>query len=91
MKKIERTLSIIKPDCVAKGLVGRVLARIEKIGLRIVKAESRIISSKECSLLYAKTKVKFPEIYSAVEKAMGEGIRLYLFSKEKMLFVKFIS
>jgi nucleoside-diphosphate kinase len=35
---LERTLTIIKPDVVQKGVVGRVVAKIEEAGLRIVAA-----------------------------------------------------
>ena len=33
---MERTLAIVKPDAVAKGVTGQILARIEKEGFRIV-------------------------------------------------------
>ncbi|MBU1102350.1 nucleoside-diphosphate kinase [Patescibacteria group bacterium] len=83
MKKDERTLVIMKPDCVVRGLVGRVLARIEELGLRIVRAQSRVILPDECSNLYAKTKAKLPKIYLAVERAMGEGISIvFIFEGE---------
>lgn len=36
---MERTLVILKPDCVRRGLVGEVLARIEKKGYRIADAK----------------------------------------------------
>jgi nucleoside-diphosphate kinase len=35
---LERTLTIIKPDAVQKGVIGRVVARIEEAGLRILAA-----------------------------------------------------
>ena len=35
---VERTLSIIKPDAVAKNVIGEILARFEKAGLKIVAA-----------------------------------------------------
>ena len=38
---IERTLSIIKPDAVAKNAIGEIYARFEKAGLRIVAARMR--------------------------------------------------
>ncbi len=83
MEKTERTLVIMKPDCVVSGLMGRVLARIEELGLRIVQVQSRIILPDECSLLYANTKAKLPEIYRAVERAMGEGISIiFIFEGE---------
>ena len=36
---LERTLTIIKPDAVQKGVVGRVVAKIEEAGLRILAAK----------------------------------------------------
>ena len=33
---IERTLSIVKPDAVAKNVIGEIFARFEKAGLKIV-------------------------------------------------------
>ena len=35
---VERTLSIIKPDAVAKNVIGEIYARFEKAGLKIVAA-----------------------------------------------------
>jgi nucleoside-diphosphate kinase len=36
---LERTLTIIKPDAIQKGVVGRVVAKIEEAGLRILAAK----------------------------------------------------
>jgi len=41
----ERTLVLIKPDGVARGLVGEVLSRIEKKGFTIVALEMRTLSA----------------------------------------------
>ena len=41
---IERTLSIIKPDAVAKNVVGQILARFEGAGLKIVAARMAQLS-----------------------------------------------
>jgi nucleoside-diphosphate kinase len=50
---IERTLSIIKPDAVAKNAIGEIYARFEKAGLRIVAARMRRLSVAEASGFYA--------------------------------------
>ena len=42
---IERTLSIIKPDAVAKNVIGKILARFEDSGLRVVSM--RMLKLKE--------------------------------------------
>jgi nucleoside-diphosphate kinase len=50
---IERTLSIIKPDGVAKNLIGEVYARFEKAGLRIVAARMQHLSREQAEAFYA--------------------------------------
>ncbi len=50
---IERTLSIIKPDGVAKNLIGEIYARFEKAGLRIVAARMRHLTRAEAEGFYA--------------------------------------
>src|SRR5688572_24290448 len=49
----ERTLSIIKPDAVKKNAIGRILARFEKAGLRIVAARMMHLSRAEAEGFYA--------------------------------------
>jgi nucleoside-diphosphate kinase len=50
---IERTLSIVKPDGVARNLIGEVLRRFEKTGLRIVAARMMHLSQQEAEGFYA--------------------------------------
>ena len=50
---VERTLSIIKPDAVKKNVVGQILARFEKAGLRIVAARMMHLSRAEAEGFYA--------------------------------------
>lgn len=50
---VERTLSIIKPDAVKKNVIGRILARFEKAGLRIVAARMTHLSRAEAEGFYA--------------------------------------
>jgi nucleoside-diphosphate kinase len=50
---LERTLSIIKPDAVAKNAIGEILARFEKAGLKIVAAKMKHLSRKEAEGFYA--------------------------------------
>jgi nucleoside-diphosphate kinase len=50
---IERTLSIIKPDAVAKNAIGRILSRFEAGGLRIVAARMMHLSRAEAQAFYA--------------------------------------
>ena len=50
---VERTLSIIKPDAVAKNVIGEILARFEKAGLRIVASRMIHLSRQEADGFYA--------------------------------------
>ena len=50
---IERTLSIIKPDAVAKNVIGEIYSRFEKAGLKIVAARMTHLSRAEAEGFYA--------------------------------------
>ncbi len=50
---VERTLSIIKPDAVAKNVIGEIYARFEKAGLRIIAAKMIWLSRSEAEGFYA--------------------------------------
>ena len=50
---LERTLSIIKPDAVAKNVIGEIYARFEKAGLKIVAAKYKQLSRREAEGFYA--------------------------------------
>jgi nucleoside-diphosphate kinase len=50
---VERTLSIIKPDAVAKNVIGQIYARFEKAGLKIVAARMAWLSQAEAEGFYA--------------------------------------
>jgi nucleoside-diphosphate kinase len=50
---IERTLSIVKPDGVGRNLVGEIISRFEKVGLRVVAARMMQLSQKEAEGFYA--------------------------------------
>ena len=49
----ERTLSIIKPDAVAKNVIGEILSRFEKAGLRIIAARMIQLSREQAEGFYA--------------------------------------
>ena len=49
----ERTLVLIKPDAVRRGLAGEVLSRIERKGLKIVAMDLRIIPAETAEAHYA--------------------------------------
>jgi nucleoside-diphosphate kinase len=50
---VERTLSIIKPDAVAKNVIGEIYSRFEKNGLTIIAARMRQLSRSEAEAFYA--------------------------------------
>jgi nucleoside-diphosphate kinase len=50
---IERTLSIIKPDAVAKNVIGEIYTRFEKAGLKVVEAKMAQLSREEAEGFYA--------------------------------------
>lgn len=53
---VERTLSIIKPDAVAKNVVGQIYSRFEGAGLRIVAAKMIRLSREQAEGFYAEHK-----------------------------------
>lgn len=50
---VERTLSIIKPDAVAKNVIGQIYARFEAAGLKVVAARMAHLSRVEAENFYA--------------------------------------
>lgn len=49
----ERTLVLIKPDGVARGLIGQILGRIESKGFRIVALDLRVVPAEVAQAHYA--------------------------------------
>ncbi|WP_116963542.1 nucleoside-diphosphate kinase [Fastidiosibacter lacustris] len=68
---IERTLSIIKPDAVAKNVIGEIYSRFEKAGLKVIAAKMKQLSSKEASEFYAVHKAR--PFYNDLVKFMTSG------------------
>ena len=56
--KHERTLSIIKPDAVAKNVIGEIYSRFEKAGLKVVAARMTQLSRAEAEGFYAVHKAR---------------------------------
>ena len=50
---VERTLSIIKPDAVAKNAIGQILTRFEAAGLKIVAMKMALLSEAQAAGFYA--------------------------------------
>ncbi|MDO5639902.1 MAG: nucleoside-diphosphate kinase [Neisseria sp.] len=68
---IERTISIIKPDAVAKNVIGQIYSRFENNGLRIVAAKMKHLSTKEAQDFYAVHKERpfFPALIEFMTSA----------------------
>ena len=61
---VEHTLSIIKPDAVAKNVIGKILAKFEQAGLTIVAAKMLRLTREQAEGFYAEHKARpfFPEL-----------------------------
>jgi nucleoside-diphosphate kinase len=66
----ERSLVLVKPDGVARGLVGQVVARLEAKGLRLVAAELRTLTTAVAETHYAEHRER-PFFGSLVEFITG--------------------
>lgn len=55
---IERTLSIIKPDAVAKNVIGQIIARFERGGLKVIAARMQQLSRSDAQRFYAVHKAR---------------------------------
>lgn len=53
MSSVERTLSIIKPDAVAKNVIGKIYSRFEDAGLEIVAAKMKQLTKQDAEGFYA--------------------------------------
>ncbi len=67
----ERTLSIIKPDGVAKNHIGEVIRRIEAAGLKIIAAKMILMTKKQAEGFYAVHKGK--PFFDSVTNFMSSG------------------
>jgi nucleoside-diphosphate kinase len=68
---IERTLSIIKPDGVEKGIIGRVVSRFETAGLKPVALKMKLLSKTEAEGFYAVHKAR--PFFADLVKFMTSG------------------
>ena len=68
---MERTLSIIKPDGVAKGVIGEVVKRLENAGLKIAAMKMIQMSKKEAEGFYAVHRGK--PFYNSLTHFMSSG------------------
>jgi nucleoside-diphosphate kinase len=68
---MEKTLAIIKPDAVAAGQTGEIIAMIQKAGFRIAGMKMRRLSRMEAESFYAVHRER--PFYSSLVKFMTEG------------------
>jgi nucleoside-diphosphate kinase len=68
---VGRTLVICKPDAVERGLVGEIVNRIERKGLRLVAAELRVITTEVAEVHYAEHRGKafFEELVAFITRS----------------------
>ena len=67
---MERTLAILKPDCIRKKLTGRIINKIEEAGFNIIAMKKLLLNKKEAEAFYAvhKDKSFFPALINFMTK-----------------------
>lgn len=68
---IEQTLSIIKPDAVAKNVIGKIIDRFETAGLKVVAARMMHLSQAQAEAFYGVHKER--PFFGALVKFMTQG------------------
>lgn len=68
---MEQTLSIIKPDAVKKGVIGKIISRFETNGLRIAAAKKLLLSTDDAKRFYEVHKDR--PFYSELVEFMTSG------------------
>jgi nucleoside-diphosphate kinase len=68
---IERTLSIIKPEAVARGLIGEILQKFEKAGLKIIAAKLFWLNMEKAEGFYAVHKER--PFFASLTQYMSSG------------------
>ena len=70
-KAVQRTLAIVKPDAVAKGAAGRIIARIEEVGLTLLAAKLVRLSAEQAAGFYIVHKER--PFYASLCRFMTQG------------------
>jgi nucleoside-diphosphate kinase len=83
---VERTLSIVKPDAVAKNIIGEIFSRFEKGGLRIVATRMMKLSREQAEGFYAEHTGK-PFFDSLVEYMMSGPVLVQVLEGESAIAV----
>ena len=71
MSAVQRTLAIIKPDAVAKGVAGQIIARIEQAGLKILAARLVHLTPEQAAGFYIVHKAR--PFYASLCAFMTQG------------------
>lgn len=81
---IERTFSIVKPDAVAKNVIGEIYSRFEKAGLRIVAAKMLHLTREQAEGFYAVHKER-PFFKDLVEFMMSGPVMVQVLEGENAI------
>ena len=74
MAVVERTLVLLKPDAVARGLAGRLLQRLEDAGMKVVGVRMRQVDADLARRHYFDLEERFgPEVYNVTATFMQSG------------------
>lgn len=68
---MQRTLSIVKPDAVKKDLIGEIISRFERVGLRVIGLRMLWVSKDEAKRFYIVHKEK--PFYESLTEFISEG------------------
>lgn len=78
---LETTLSILKPDAVGKNIIGKVIAKIESVGLKVVAQKMILMTKKQAEEFYAVHKDR-PFYNSLVEFMISGPVALQVLRGE---------
>jgi nucleoside-diphosphate kinase len=75
---VERTLIVVKPDAVARGLVGEIISRFERRSLRPVEIRMQTVSREKASLFYNvhRDKPFYGDLVSFISSGPSVGVVL---------------
>ncbi|HQY47437.1 MAG TPA: nucleoside-diphosphate kinase, partial [Usitatibacteraceae bacterium] len=81
---VQRTLSIIKPDAVAKNVIGKIYSRFETNGLKVVAAKMAHLSRQEAEGFYAVHKAR-PFFKDLVEFMISGPVMIQVLEGEEAI------